>query len=1668
MASNVDTDLQIVVDVKDDTSRALKGIESSVIRFVGAVSASLAALSVAIFPLKAATDFQKRLLDVAKTTGYTEDQVSELAEAMQRLSTTTNVSAASLADIAAAGGQLGLGAGSVKDLAAFVDTTSRFASVLNVSVDDAAAGIGKISNIFGIMTGDLERISSTLNQVSNTSTITGAELLDIIQRIGTAGGTLNLQKAAALAAFGKDLGLTSETVGTTLNKIFLDLQAKAADVARLIGIPVQEFADLVKTDGIAAYKLYVEALSRLDNVQRSVISEQITGGGRIAAFVTSSINDAKNGFALLNKEVFNANKGWDSGTSSIDEQKRVLTGLGAQLEILKNVFVNIATVVGTKALPYMTSLVKRFQEFGNDPVVTERLQSFVDGIGEAIVKAVDFISKLSALSEAIVPLATALKLFIGIQIISYLGRMASGFLAVASSAYKTIAAWGALARADQQTARSIAQRAADAQTAAATRGKAAPNLSNLAKLATAIDQVYSPIRANQIALREAYERTENRINALTARRAQIVGDLANKAQALAQTQRAEARRIYDDVLRSGGTIAQAQAQRTAFNRQTRAEIARLSALAISTDAKYAQALARRSVQLNGIAGQELANQRQMSTVSAPLTAFNLISAGAKKTAASVAAIGIRIISIASAFAGVIGLVIFFLNLFGVFDTVVGKLKSVLGIEDEAEVKRRALEKERLAALEVEKKRVSEVGEAYRALLAARKDAPAKSGASVLADDIRAQVEEINKARDSYADLVFKGAALSSNVDFVASRWSLVNQELEIAKKKLLDLLRQKQVASPDTIFGGNEPVTRFDKSIKEASADVDRLANTVRGLSSAQNLYSDRIKQNFEQQKAAAENALAVASGLAKYYDEAGISALQALEKVLLGENALADAKKKEEDAKSRADAGDKEKQAYELAQEAVHRLTAELALLQAEYESVLNSSTAATVFITKALPGEAQKSLDAVRTVIGAFSGISGVVGTQISDAANKNAAAIKDLDTKLAELERRRQTLLVFQPNSSGRIRPQEESERAERAKKINAEFDAARVPLLRMRRDLEAVYQQEVLVQKTASLVKGEYDKLSDTQKNRLKDYSQVVVASIASVSANKILTDALIKGQERVAEGAKFNATRVKSLYDSSLTHLASVVGKMKDMLLGLGNYFASRKIAVKLANAEIGNQRDNDLFAKFQEQVLNAERDRLAASGLNTAEQDAQLRIMQEMLDLEAKRRTQAQDAERQQTILNDAQQRMVQYQREANEYTQSGIALAKASEAARVAGDVDKQISLGRQAEEEAQKARIAIEDMGQAYQDFKEEARKPVIGPAGAYLKIADEQIRDITAAYAKTEVAIAQGQANILKLSTVSAEAEMTKQSAALSGLRDQLKSYDTELNTLLSSKTGEKLKGITEALGQIAIDNTQGTKSLFADLKSIADSDFSGLTKFDTLATNASTIKAVRDAIAEVSTVYAQAIVPAGADAATTSNAVLENVKAVQAVQKDLLRTKRELERNPDTPVALDFTASIDRLEEMLRNRKFLVNLEPNVSGSGLARNASGGYIRGPGSGTSDSILSWLSNGEYVSDARTTSFFGTNFFRSLKSIARGGTASALRMLSGFNLPAFAGGGPVLPGMVGAGVALATLASDGNVPIIGRVAVDLNVAGDRVSLLGERQQVEKLVRALHRVNRG
>ena len=81
------------------------------------------------------------------------------------------------------------------------------------------------------------------------------------------------------------------------------------------------------------------------------------------------------------------------------------------------------------------------------------------------------------------------------------------------------------------------------------------------------------------------------------------------------------------------------------------------------------------------------------------------------------------------------------------------------------------------------------------------------------------------------------------------------------------------------------------------------------------------------------------------------------------------------------------------------------------------------------------------------------------------------------------------------------------------------------------------------------------------------------------------------------------------------------------------------------------------------------------------------------------------------------------------------------------------------------------------------------------------------------------------------------------------------------------------------------------------------------------------------------------------------------------------------------------TVAQLETAIRNAA--------IANGTIQAHAAGGRISGPGTGTSDSILSWLSNGEYVMSAEAVRMFGPGLLDQMNSL---------------QVPAFAVGGPVL----------------------------------------------------------
>jgi hypothetical protein len=190
-----------------------------------------------------------------------------------------------------------------------------------------------------------------------------------------------------------------------------------------------------------------------------------------------------------------------------------------------------------------------------------------------------------------------------------------------------------------------------------------------------------------------------------------------------------------------------------------------------------------------------------------------------------------------------------------------------------------------------------------------------------------------------------------------------------------------------------------------------------------------------------------------------------------------------------------------------------------------------------------------------------------------------------------------------------------------------------------------------------------------------------------------------------------------------------------------------------------------------------------------------------------------------------------------------------------------------------------------------------------------------------------------------------------------------------------------------------------------------------------------------------------------------AAVQNAGRITEVVREVVKEFGTREQARNVELTVDVETSRSQVQEAFDNLAPIPKVKidsldvksvtmPQAPGGDPSREfATGGPVYGPGTGTSDSIPAWLSRGEYVMDALTTSVFGAPFFKGLQQLAKKRRGALPKMKSG--IPAFSGGGFVGTGATSVG------------------SVTINLGGKPYTLYGERQQASEFVDTLKRLSK-
>lgn len=306
---------------------------------------------------KSAIDYEDKMADVKKVITATDEEFKALSNSLLEMSKITPVSAAGLAEIAAAGAQLGVEVGNLKE---FVTITADMATAFDMTAENAGNAVASLSNIFGISINDTEKLGDAINHLSNNSAANARQIVDVLVRIGGTGKEIGLtqQEVAALGSTLISFGKSPEIAGTALDAFLVRLQTlnslgpTGQESLNKIGVSAVQMSQMINENASKAIVHFLEQVNTLNSTEKAGALTNIFGRGPQAdiLLMASNIESLKKQLDLVG----------DSSKylgSMQNEAKARAETTANQIELLKN-NVNVLSIsLGNQLLPILNSTV---------------------------------------------------------------------------------------------------------------------------------------------------------------------------------------------------------------------------------------------------------------------------------------------------------------------------------------------------------------------------------------------------------------------------------------------------------------------------------------------------------------------------------------------------------------------------------------------------------------------------------------------------------------------------------------------------------------------------------------------------------------------------------------------------------------------------------------------------------------------------------------------------------------------------------------------------------------------------------------------------------------------------------------------------------------------------------------------------------------------------------------------------------------------------------------------------------------------------------------------------------------------------------------------------------------------------------------------------------------
>jgi TP901 family phage tail tape measure protein len=413
---------------------------------VGAAAAAGMGLAV-----RAAVSWESAWAGVTKTVDGTTSQMGILEGQLRELAKTLPASHTEIAAVAEAAGQLGI---KREDVAKFTETMIALGETTNLTADEAATSLARMSNIMGTSADDVDRMGATIVELGNNAATTEAEIVTLATRMAAAGKQAGLSEADVLA-FASTLtsvGVEAEAGGTAMSKVFTavadamrDGNERLGTFAKVAGMSSREFAQAYGEDAAGAITSFTEGLGRMSAAGEStthVFDDLSLTDQRLMRALLSTASAGE----LLREQITLGNGAWEANSALVAEATKRYETTESQIRIARNAINDAAIDIGAVLLPMLAKTAGAVADlagfFGDlpEPVQTAvailgTLTAVVGLVGGAALIAAPKILAMKASLEALnVSARTTSRAMTAMSVAMKGGVIAAGLAGIAVAA----------------------------------------------------------------------------------------------------------------------------------------------------------------------------------------------------------------------------------------------------------------------------------------------------------------------------------------------------------------------------------------------------------------------------------------------------------------------------------------------------------------------------------------------------------------------------------------------------------------------------------------------------------------------------------------------------------------------------------------------------------------------------------------------------------------------------------------------------------------------------------------------------------------------------------------------------------------------------------------------------------------------------------------------------------------------------------------------------------------------------------------------------------------------------------------------------------------------------------------------------------------------------------